>query len=105
LGTLGIKVFIVLNSIIKLYYSFFKQSNKPVTNTLNDIITALGEPPKKKTTLEMGNDYIAFLTMAELELSYLRADPALMYRGTHYDTFGIPCVVRPEVIYCCLGKN
>ena len=54
---------------------------------------------------EMAKDYIAFLTMAELELSYLRSDPALMFRGTHYDTFGIPCVVRPEVIYCCLGKN
>jgi hypothetical protein len=95
----------VFNYIIKLYYTFFKQSNKQVTNTLNDIIMALGEPPKKKTVLQMANDYIAFLTMAELELSYLRADPALMFRGTHYDTFGIPCVVRPEVIYCCLGKN
>jgi len=96
---------IVFSHIIKLYYTFFKQSNQEASNTLSDIITALGEPSKKKTTLEMANDYIAFLTMAELELSYLRNDPALMFRGTHYDTFGIPCAVRPEVIYCCLGKN
>jgi hypothetical protein len=97
----------VFNTIITLYYKLLSNLNKKDApkNTLSDIITALGEPPKKKTTLEMANDYIAFLTMAELELSYLRADPALMFRGTHYDTFGIPCVVRPEVIYCCLGKN
>jgi hypothetical protein len=94
----------VFGFLLKLYYSAFKQKAPP-SNTLNDIIVALGEPPKQKTVLEMANDYIAFLTMAELELSYLRADPALMFRGTHYDTFGIPCVVRPEVIYCCLGKN
>lgn len=96
---------IVFGHIIKLYYTFFKQTNKEVSNTLSDIITALGEPPKKKSTLEIANDYMAFLTMAELELFYLRNDPALMFRGTHHDTVGIPCAVRPEVIYCCLGKN
>ena len=103
---LGIKVFIMFNTIISLYHYLFKQCHKHAPqNTLQDIITAMAQPAKDKTVTQIVNDYVAFVTMAELQLSYLASDPALMFHGTHADTVHIPCMVRPDVIYCCLGNN
>jgi hypothetical protein len=66
-----------------------------------------------KTPEDIVRDYAIKETMASLELSYLKEDPAIFYRGTQawHDQDGnkyfdfVPCVVRPEVHYCCYGKS
>jgi len=51
--------------------------------------------------------------MAALEVDMLKMDPSLIYRGGQmwFDHEGnkyfdfVPCVLRPEVLYCAYGKN
>jgi hypothetical protein len=51
--------------------------------------------------------------MAALEVNMLKMDPANEFRGVqiYMDNSGnkfldwVPCVVRPEVIYCSYGKS
>ena len=51
--------------------------------------------------------------MAALELDMLRMDASLAYRGCQswfnenniLSVRQVPCVVRPEVIYCAYGKS
>lgn len=82
-------------------------------NNLAELLKQFDQPPKLKTTDEIVYAYMAKETMASLELSYLREDPALSYRGSQvwYDKDGnkyfdfVPCVVRPEVLYTTYGKS
>jgi hypothetical protein len=82
-------------------------------NTLNELLEQFDKPPKEKTPEDIIRDYTVKETMAALELSYLEDDPSFVYHGNQvwYDHEGnkyfdfVPCVVRPEVTYCCYGKN
>ena len=103
-----------MNVLFEYIKSFF--TIKTVTigpNTLGELLKQFDEPLKEKTKEEITNTYLAKETMAALELSYLKDDPAFTYRGGQmwYDKDGnkyfdfVPCVVRPEVLYCSYGKN
>jgi len=83
-------------------------------NTLNELFEQFKTyNPAPKTPEDIVRDYTIKETMASLELSYLRQDPAMLYTGNQvwYDQDGnkyfdfVPCVMRPEVHYCCYGKN
>ena len=51
--------------------------------------------------------------MASLEVEMLRMDPPKVFKGQQLwkDVYGnkfydwVPCIVRPEIIYCSYGKN
>jgi len=94
----------------------FKAPNKTMTgpNTLAELLEQFKtHNPVSKTPEDIVRDYTIKETMASLELSYLRQDPAIFYTGNQvwYDQDGnkyfdfVPCVMRPEVHYCCYGKN
>lgn len=91
----------------------FSDHNAPVPGTLDDIIKQFDNPPKQKTQKDIIRDYQIRETMAKLEVDMLSMDPAQTFRGTlmWYDNQGnkyfdwVPCVVRPEVIYCSYGKS
>ena len=81
--------------------------------TLDELLKQFDEPPKQKSSEEIVRDYQIKETMAKMELDLLVMDPSLEYRGCQswydqdknkYFDF-VPCVVRPEVIYCSYGKN
>jgi hypothetical protein len=81
-------------------------------NNFAELLKQFDQPPKQKTPEDIVRDYTVKETMAALELSYLREDPATFYRGSqtyynegvkYYDW--VPCALRPEVVYCCYGKN
>jgi hypothetical protein len=82
-------------------------------NNFAELLKQFDQPPKIKTQEDIIRDYTVKETMASLELSYLRADPAICYTGGQvwYNESGnkfydfVPCVVRPEVLYCCYGKS
>jgi hypothetical protein len=83
-------------------------------NTLNELLEQFKTyNPASKTPEDIVRDYTIKETMASLELSYLKQDPAMLYTGNQvwHDQDGnkyfdfVPCVIRPEVHYCCYGKN
>jgi len=82
-------------------------------NTLDELLVQFDVPPKEKTVQDIIRDYQIKETMAGLEVDMLKMDPALAYKG-HQSWFNennvlslhqMPCVVRPEVIYCSYGKS
>ena len=91
----------------------YQAMSKTGPNTLEDLLKQFDLSPKEVTKQEIINTYLAKETMAALELSYLKDDPSFVYRGNQiwYDHDGnkyfdfVPCVMRPEVHYCCYGKN
>jgi len=97
--------------------NFFSNSKCKVyacgPNSLMELLKQFDQPPKQKTQDDVIRDYTIKETMASLELSCLREDPAICFTGGqvwHKDNGNkfydfVPCVVRPEVIYCCHGKS
>jgi len=82
-------------------------------NTLEELLKQFDQPIKEKTTKDVVRDYQVKETLAALEVDMLKMDPANVYKGHQYwyDNEGnkfydwVPCVVRPEVVYCAYGKN
>lgn len=83
-------------------------------NTLSELLTQFDLPaPAPLTPEAIVKHYTIMETMASLELSYLKEAPALFFQGTQvwYDVDKnknfdfVYCAVRPEVPYCCYGKN
>jgi len=75
---------------------------KPVISYDKIIADLKKEPIKKeKSQLEVIIDYTNFIKMKELELFYLENDPVLMFLGRN----NALCMIRPEVVYRCTGKN
>jgi len=82
-------------------------------NTLNELLDQFDLPQKEKTQQDVIRDYMIKETMAGLEIEMLKMDPARGFLGTtriNYDDGTtyinfVPCVVRPEVVYCAYGKN
>lgn len=94
---------------------FYKKPAKSATApiTLEEVVEYFNLPPKEKTAADIIRDYQVKETMTHLELGYLKDDPSLYYRGgqSWHDKDGnkyfdfVPCVLRPEVLYCAYGKN
>jgi len=81
-------------------------------NTLDELLKQFDAPPKEKTQNDIIRDYQVKETIAALEVDMLKMDPAKAYKGTQLWYEGdvkcfdfVPCIVRPEVIYCSYGKN
>ena len=82
-------------------------------NTLHELLVQFDAPSKHKTPQDIIRDYQVKETMAALELDMLRMDASLAYRGCQswfnenniLSVRQVPCVVRPEVIYCAYGKS
>ena len=82
-------------------------------NTLGELLQQFDAPAKQKTAEQIITDYTVKEAMAKIELDLHAMDPSIEYRGCQswydqdknkYFDF-VPCVVRPEVVYCCYGKN
>ena len=109
----------VLQHFMELFRYFssevlVKKKEKAVgPNTLEELLEQFNLPKKEKTKEELIRNYQVFLTMASLELEMLKMGPSIKfyahnwveYEGgkAYYDW--TPCIIRPEVIYCCYGKN
>ena len=109
----------VLQHFMELFRYFTKEVLRPNAtkqsgpNTLEELLTQFDLPKKEKTKEEVIRGYQIFLTMAELELEMLRMAPPIKfyshnwvdYEGgkAYYDW--APCIIRPEVVYSCYGKN
>ena len=83
-------------------------------NTLSELLQQFALPPAPPPVAEVVvTTYQIKETIAAVELDILKMDPSLEYRGYQrwYDKDGnkyfdfVPCVVRPEVLYCSYGKN
>ena len=97
----------VIQTITKL------TSNTPYKGnevTFQDIVNKLNEPPvvKVKTEKEIERDYLIQEAMSKLEVDMLTMGPAELYQGVQrwkdrdeniYIDW-VPCMVRPEVLYC-----
>jgi len=100
-----------LFTIIKKFFTVATVTTGPAT--LPELLKQFDTPPAVKSEQEIINTYLAKETMAALEISYLKDDPAITYRGGQmwHDKDGnkyfdfVPCVVRPEVLYCSYGKS
>jgi len=82
-------------------------------NTLAELLVQFDQPPKEKTASEIIRDFQIKETMAALEVDMLKMEPSLKFNGHQccYDFEGnkfydwVPCSLRPEILYCCYGKN
>jgi len=82
-------------------------------NTLSELLSQFDQPKKEKTKEDVVRDYLVNETMAKLEVDMLKMEPTKFYKGqqiyrndngiSFYDW--VPCSVRPEILYCCYGKN
>jgi len=84
-------------------------------NTFADIVKQLEEPiiKKEKTPIQVFQDVFYKESMAKLEVEMLKMEPIKQYTGHQvwFDNEGnkfcdwVPCSIRPEIEYCCYGKN
>jgi len=109
----------VLQHFVELFRYFtqevlVKKNVKPTgPNSLEELLLQFDLPKKEKTKEDIIRDYQVFLTMAAIEIDLLKMGPPIKfyshnwveYEGgkAYYDW--VPCIVRPEIIYCCYGKN
>lgn len=111
-----------MSSILNFIKSAFKAWGIPVTqykkvasgpNTLSELLDQFDLPTKEKTQEDIIRDYQVFITMANLEVEMLKMEPSKAFRGLQIwlDNNGnkfidwVPCIIRPEVVYCSYGKN
>lgn len=82
-------------------------------NTLDELLTQFDLPKKEKTPEENARHLCIQIAMYQWELDYLKDQPSQEYRGLQKweDVDGnkffdwVPCVIRPDVVYCNHGKN
>ena len=102
---------------LQSFFNIFNNKNVAVysvgPNNFTELLKQFDQPPKVKTQEEIIRDYNILETMRALEVNMLKLEPSAMYRGTQRfkDKDGniffdfVPCVVRPEVVYCSYGTN
>jgi len=110
----------MLQHIVECFRYFFQEvltSRKEVKpqgpNTLEELLKQFDLPKKEKTKEDLIRDYQVFLTMSKLEYDILVMAPPIKfyahnwveYEGgkAYYDW--TPCILRPEILYSCYGKN
>ena len=108
--------------ILEFIKSIYKAwTNVPVTvlnpktgpDTLDELLKQFDLPKKEKTSADIIRDYQIKETLAALEVDMLKLEPSIVFRGFQkwFDNQGntffdwVPCVVRPETLYCAYGKN
>lgn len=102
------KIFNFLNP-----YSFKGNTYKSGPMTLEELLKQFDAPIKEKSNQDIIRDYQVRETLAALEVDMLKLEPSNVYKGCQFwiDYEGkkfydfVPCVTRPEVIYCSYGKN
>jgi len=101
------KIFNVLNP-----FAFKGNVYSSGPNNLEELLKQFDIPSKEKTDKDIIRDYQIKETMAALEVDMLKMDKSLEYKGTQIWFEGdvkcfdfVPCVLRPEVLYCSYGKN
>jgi len=82
-------------------------------STLSELLKQFDLPKKEKTNEDIIRDYKVKETLAALEVDMLKLDPPICFKGSHifidndskkfFDW--VPCVLRPEIVYCSYGKN
>lgn len=104
-------------SIIDTIISFFYK--KPIQgayscgpNNFAELLEQFDLPPKIKTEKEIINTFKTQIKMYNLEWEMLKMDPTMFFLGSRktinediVDIDFVPCSVRPDVIYCNIGKN
>lgn len=82
-------------------------------NNLQELLKQFDEPAKPKTDQQVAMDLFYTEKFAEMELDFLKNSPDVAFQGSWkvnnsdgtIDIDFVPCSVRPEVLYCCHGKN
>lgn len=102
-----------VKALLSFNIKFTPKPKQEGPNTLEELLKQFDLPVKEKTQEDIIRDYMVRETMAALELEMLKMDPARGYLGstrinyedgTVYINF-VPCIVRPDVLYCSYGKN
>jgi len=102
-------------NFIKKFFQKEKTYGVYVTgpNTFAELIKQFDAPPKKPTQDEIIQKYCIQIALYQYELEMLRMEPSRQYLGSRrsenndgtVDIDFVPCVVRPEVVYCSYAKN
>lgn len=82
-------------------------------NTLKELLTQFDVPKKEKSSDEINQHFCIQVAMYQLELDYLEDQPSKTYIGSqawndengNKNLVRIPCIIRPDVLYCSYGKN
>jgi hypothetical protein len=111
-----------MSNIFKIFQDLisgqmFTNSGKVVysvgPNNLNELLKQFDQPTKPKTAQQVVMDTFYKEKFTELEIDFLKNSPDVAFHGS-FKTFNnddtididfVPCSVRPEVLYCCYGKN
>jgi len=81
-------------------------------NTLGELLEQFDQPKKEKTADDIVKDYQIKETIRAIEVEFLRGEPSKAFYGAYkfndsnskFIDF-VPCIIRPEVIFCSYGKN
>ena len=109
-------------NFLKAIQSFVKDSLFPKTktgvystgpNNFAELLKQFDQPQKEKSKEDIIRNFQVQITMFNLEYEMLKMDPSIQYKGTqrwkdheenvYFDW--VPCIVRPEVVYCSFYKN
>jgi hypothetical protein len=82
-------------------------------NTFAELMEQFKQPPKTATKDEIIQKYCIQVALYQHELEMLKMDSSQQFMGSRrsYNNDGtmdidfVPCVIRPEVIYCSYAKN
>lgn len=99
--------------ILKSFLTPYKKPESKGPNSLEELLTQFDQPPKEKTQQEVAMDLFYKEKFTEMELDFLKEAPDTAFHGSWkiinsdgtIDIDFVPCSVRPEVLYCCYGKN
>lgn len=105
-----------LNEFIKSFVNVFNKKTVVYSvgpNNFAELLEQFDQPAKLKTTEQVVMTTFYTEKFTKLELDFLKNSPCVFYYGSskvnNFDgTINIdfvPCSVRPEVLYCCYGKN
>lgn len=82
-------------------------------NNLAELLEQFDKPAIQKTSEDAIRDFKTRIAMANLEMEMLKLEPSVVYRGCQrwQDAQGnkyfdfVPCIVRPEVVYCATSRD
>lgn len=98
----------------KLFSSGAKNKKETYGPTnLNELLKQFDQPKKQKTPQQLAMDIYYQEKFAEVELDYLKDQPDTKFQGSWkinnadgtIDIDFVPVTIRPEVVFCCHGKN
>jgi len=99
-------------SFIKQLFSRPAKQSSTGPNTLEELLKQFDLPPKIKSNDKIIQEFLVKITMYNLEWEMLKMDSTVFYLGSTRTNSGdivhidfVPCSVRPDVMYCNIGKN